>query len=122
MNGHPQPFIETLTAQKNNYDDGLYHRFFISCPKMIIRDSAAIMSATDPCVDLDMILFYVFRKNKNGNSMVLEDDASLEFNKIFDMSKKLLGKFISIYVYKFTFYMSFSFSAFKTNVYNSDVR
>ncbi len=92
INGHPIPFIEALSTQKENYDDGLYHRFFISCPKIIIRDSADIMSASEPCVDLVMILFYVFRKNINGNSMVLEDDAKVEFNRIFDLSKKLLGK------------------------------
>ena len=98
LNGHPYYFIDALNGEKNSNDDGLFQRFFISCPKPSIFLSADILNSADPDISLVCVLYFIHRKYYSDNiCLSLSEEAKLLFNHYYDTFKILArdGNFIN---------------------------
>ncbi len=90
LNGHPFSFIEAFTYEKNSYDDGLFQRFFVSCPAPTVYLSADILSTPEPKISLLCIFYYIYKKHSSQTvSMSLSIEANLKFNEFYDLFRTL---------------------------------
>ncbi len=90
INSHPFSFIEAYSYEKNSYDDGLFQRFFVSCPEPTVYLSSEIMSTSVPKISLLCIFYYIYKKHSSQNiSMNLSHDANVKFNNFYDLFRTL---------------------------------